>query len=92
MIQSFSHKGLKRYFIDNKADGIPAIYVNKIKRILDILEVTEKIEDIQLPNYGLHQLKGNRADTYSMAVSANFRITFKLENNHVTHVDLEDYH
>jgi toxin HigB-1 len=45
------------------------------------------------PNYGLHHLTGNRADTWSMTVTRNWRLTFTMtETGTVTNMNLEDYH
>jgi len=48
--------------------------------------------DLNLPGYRLHQLKGNRAGTWSVTVSGNWRITFTFESEDAFDIDLEDYH
>jgi len=45
-----------------------------------------------LPGYRLHQLKENRAGTWSVTVSGNWRVTFSFEGEDAFDVDLEDYH
>ncbi|MGI2904195.1 type II toxin-antitoxin system RelE/ParE family toxin [Tolypothrix sp. VBCCA 56010] len=50
------------------------------------------LEDIRLPGYDLHELKGDRKGTWSIKVSANWRITFKFEDGDAYDVNLEDYH
>jgi proteic killer suppression protein len=47
---------------------------------------------LDLPGYRLHQLKGNRAGTWSVTVSGNWRVTFTFEGEDAYDVDLEDYH
>jgi toxin HigB-1 len=45
------------------------------------------------PNYGLHRLTGNRADTWSMTVTRNWRLKFTVtQADGVTDMNLEDYH
>ena len=44
------------------------------------------------PGWRIHQLTGNRAETWSISVSGNWRITFAFEGEDATQVDLEDYH
>ena len=45
------------------------------------------------PNYGLHPLTGDRAGTWAMTVTRNWRLTFSLdEQGAVVDLDLEDYH
>jgi len=47
---------------------------------------------MNLPGYRLHRLKGDRADTWSVTVSGNWRVTFTFEGEDAFDVDLEDYH
>jgi len=47
---------------------------------------------MNLPGYRLHRLKGNRADTWSVTVSGNWRVTFMFKGEDAFDVDLEDYH
>jgi toxin HigB-1 len=47
---------------------------------------------MDLPGLKLHELKGNRKETYAVSVSGNWRITFKLQDGDVSDVDYEDYH
>jgi proteic killer suppression protein len=50
------------------------------------------VDDIKLPGYDLHELKGDRKGTWSIKVSGNWRITFKFEDGDAYDVNLEDYH
>ena len=59
---------------------------------LDRLDSAVKAEDMNLPGFRFHRLKGDRADTYSVRVSGNLRITFDFEGEDATGVDVEDYH
>ncbi len=47
---------------------------------------------MDLPGLRLHMLKGDRKDTWSVQVSANWRVTFQFVRQHVEYVDYEDYH
>ncbi|MHB8151188.1 MAG: type II toxin-antitoxin system RelE/ParE family toxin, partial [Desulfobulbia bacterium] len=51
-----------------------------------------KVEELNIPGYGLHPLKGGRKGEWSMKVSGNWRITFRFEDGHAFDVNLEDYH
>lgn len=44
------------------------------------------------PGWRIHQLTGNRAGTWSLSVSGNWRVTFDLENEEIHNLNLEDYH
>ena len=69
----------------------PAL-VNRLRRQLDVLNRARTAADMNLPGYRLHRLKGNRAQTWSVSVSENWRITFKFEGQDAFDVDLQDYH
>jgi toxin HigB-1 len=92
MIKSFRHKGLlKLYELDSKR-GLNPKHVEKITRILARLDQAIEAADMDLPGYRLHQLKGSLRGFWSVTVSANWRIIFKLGNGDVTEVDYLDYH
>ena len=92
MIKGFRHKGLERFFTKSERKGIDAKYADRIRRMLDRLEAATKPEDMDLPGYKFHALKGDRKGTYSVWVSGNWRITFGMENGDAMDVNLEDYH
>lgn len=92
MIRNFRHKGLDRFFRKNDRRGIDAKQADRIRRILDRLDAVSKPEDMALPGYAFHPLKGDRKGEYSVSVSGNWRITFKFAEGDATDVNLEDYH
>ncbi|MDR4466253.1 MAG: type II toxin-antitoxin system RelE/ParE family toxin [Nitrospira sp.] len=92
MIQSFRHKGLKRLFEDGDRKGIRADYVEKVENILAVLNRARMPEDINLPGFRLHPLKGSLKGFYAVTVRANYRVTFRFEDGHAYDVDFVDYH
>jgi proteic killer suppression protein len=92
MIRDFRHRRLRRFFENDDWRGIPAKSGDRISRILDRLDAAVRPEDMNLPGYRFHPLKGNRARTYSVTVTGNFRITFAFDGEDAVRVDLEDYH
>lgn len=92
MIKSFRHKGLKRLFETGERRGVAPDLADRLRRRLDVLNRARSTRDLGLPGYGLHQLKGNRAGTWSVTVSGNWRVTFTFEGESAFDVDLEDYH
>lgn len=44
------------------------------------------------PGWRIHQLTGDRAGTWSVSVTGNWRITFTLEAGEICNLNLEDYH
>lgn len=91
MIRSFRHKGLERYFTKTERKGIDAKHEARIRRILDRLDAATKAEDMNLPGYRFHGLKGDRKGTYAVSVSGNWRITFRFDGANAIDVTLEDY-
>jgi proteic killer suppression protein len=92
MIKSFIHKGLQKFYENGTTKGIQFEHSKKIKMRLIALDTATKIEDLELPGFNLHQLKGSRAEIHSIKVSGNWRITFRFENEDVEVVNYEDYH
>jgi len=92
MIKSFKHKGLRNFFESGSSRGIHAAHSKKLRMQLAALDTAISIEDIDIPGYQLHPLKGNRKGIWSISVSGNWRITFELIDGNVYIVDYEDYH
>ena len=92
MIQEFKHKGLKELFESGISTGVEQQHVKRLRQILALLETAEILDDMDLPGLRLHELKGKRKGTWSVQVSGNWRVTFKLKRGDVFDVDYEDYH
>ena len=92
MIRDFRHKGLERFFKRDDWRGIPARNGERIARMLDRLDAAVKPEDMNLPGFRFHRLRGDRASTYSVTVTGNLRITFEFDGEDAIRVNLEDYH
>lgn len=92
MIVSFSHKGLELFFTRSSHRGIPAQFASRIERILDRLDASKEPDDMNLPGYKFHALKGQRKGEYVVSVSGNWRITFEFDGQDAINLNLEDYH
>ena len=92
MIESFQHKGLRRLFEDDDRRKVPAAHSDKIARILARLNEAMTVQDMGLPGYRLHPLKGELTGFWSVSVSGNWRVIFRFENGTAEDVDLIDYH
>jgi toxin HigB-1 len=92
LIGKVRHRGLKALYQDDDPSGVSASSVGKIKRILAALEFADDLSQLTTPGWKVHPLKGNRSGAYSITVTGNWRITFRLEGNTVTDIDFEDYH
>jgi proteic killer suppression protein len=92
-IRSTRHRGLKRLIEDDDDREIRRDLVKRVRRILTALHSAQGVDGLQgPPGWRLHQLSGDRAGTWSIRVSGNWRITFDVEGETVTNLDLEDYH
>lgn len=74
------------------AAGVKQIHVTKLRYILSRLEVIHKPEDMNLPGFDFHLLKGGRKGEYAVTVQKNWRVVFKFNGMDVYDVDYEDYH
>lgn len=81
MIQTFRDKALERLLKEGNAKGVPKDLEKRIRRRLEVIDSATAIDDLKIPGYDLHQLKGDRRETWSIKVSGNWRITFTFINN-----------
>lgn len=92
MIQTFRHKGLQRLFVDGERRRIRPDLIEKVENILAVLSRAKVPEDMKLPGFRLHPLKGSLKGFWSVTVRANWRIIFRFQDGDVWDVDLIDYH
>jgi len=60
--------------------------------MLAALDTAQSIEDMNIPGFRLHRLKGQDRGRFSIWVNANWRVTFEFENRNAYILDYEDYH
>ncbi|MGD9915701.1 MAG: type II toxin-antitoxin system RelE/ParE family toxin [Rhizobiaceae bacterium] len=92
MIESIRHKGLKRFFHEDDRNKLQADMVERIRDLLTALDAATTVEDLDLPTFRLHALKGDLRGHWAITVRANWRMVFRFENGKVLDVDLVDYH
>ncbi len=92
MIKSIRHRGLRRLYEQADPSRIDPRLRDKVQRILTALDAAAAPEDMDLPGYVLHPLTGNLRGFWSVRVSGNWRVIFRLEGGHARDVDLIDYH
>ena len=92
MIRGFRHKGLRQLYDKGDRRKVLPAYADKIERIMARLDQAARPDDMDLPGYRLHPLKGSLAGFWSVTVSGNWRIVFRFEDGDVNDVDLIDYH
>lgn len=91
-IESISHKGLRRFFETGNAKGLVGD-VNRLRKMLAFIDAAASFDELAVPpNYGLHELVGDKAGRWAMTVTRNWRLTFiKLDEHSIAELDLEDY-
>ena len=89
-IKSFAHKGLERFYLTGKTSGIHVAHASKLRSQLAMLSVARVPGDLRA--WSMHALKGDRKGSWSIVVSANWRLTFRFEGEDVVVLNYEDYH
>jgi len=92
MILGFRHKGLRILFENGDRRKVEPEYAEKLERILARLDEADEAEDMDLPGYRLHRLKGDLVGLWSIMVSGNWRLVFRFDDSDADEVDLVDYH
>jgi toxin HigB-1 len=88
----FATKGCGQLFELDSPKGVNAEHVPKLKQILALMQVAERIDDLEVPTFRLHALKGDRKGWWSITVRANWRVVFRFANGIALDIDLVDYH
>ena len=86
------HRGLRRFYESGDARRINPNWLPRIKSVLTVLAQASAPQDLDIPGFGLHPLKGDRRGQWGVTVSRNWRIVFKFEDGRPVDVDLVDYH
>jgi proteic killer suppression protein len=92
MIKSFRHKGLRRYFEEGRVAGVQPAHAKKLRVLLIALDTAAEIDDMDVPGFGLHPLKGDRKGQWAVKASGNWRVTFEFRDGNAYLLDYEDYH
>lgn len=71
---------------------MPARRAAQLEELLGLLDVATSPLDLRLPGYRLHRLQGDRDGAWSVSVSGNWRLVFRMLAEDVYDVDLVDYH
>ncbi|HYL13928.1 MAG TPA: type II toxin-antitoxin system RelE/ParE family toxin [Terriglobales bacterium] len=94
-IRNFAHKGLKRLYVEDSEKGVPPDTVDKLRKMLAFLDDMQDPEELRsLPAWKVHTLTGDRKGTWSLSVTRNRRLTFRIDTaeREICDVNLEDYH
>ncbi len=93
-IESVRHKPLRAFAESGRAKGLPGNLVARLRNMLAWLAAIETADELTSPpNYGAHQLTGDRHGVWSLTVTKNWRMTFRVNDAlAIEDLDLEDYH
>jgi toxin HigB-1 len=94
-IRNVIHKGLRRFIEDDDASGLQPAVVVKVQRIVSFLQDMEREDEHRtVQSWKAHMLTGDRKGTWSLSVTRNWRMTFRVDREEIEIIDLdyEDYH
>ena len=92
MIRDFRHKGLQRFFESGSKAGIQALHAPRLRLQLASLDAAKSPQDMNLPGWDLHDLRGNLKGQFAVTVNKNWRLIFAFEGEDAILVDYRDYH
>ena len=79
----------------NDVSGLPPSVVEKVRNILTFLQEMEDAQELRdIPSWNAHQLTGDRKGSWSLTVTRNWRIAFRIDQTEgeILDLDYEDYH
>ena len=94
-IKNVIHKGLRRFIENDDASGLQPAVVTKVRRIVSFRQDMEREDELRaVPIWKAHMLTGDRKGTWSLFVTKNWRMTFRIDRKDIEIIDLdyEDYH
>ena len=94
-IRNVIHKGLRRFIEDDDGSGLQPAVLPKIRRMISFLQDMGREDELRtVPTWKAHQLTGDRKGTWSLFVTKNWRVTFRIDSEEIDIIDLdyEDYH
>jgi proteic killer suppression protein len=80
-------------YLADQTKGLPPDAVDKLRKMLAFLQDMTEVSELRaLPTWKAHRLGGDRKDTWSLHVTRNWRLTFRVEQDELVEVNYEDYH
>ena len=92
MIKSFRHRGIEALFATGSKAGVLSAHAKRLHLQLARLDAAKSPDDMALPGWRLHPLKGEMKGRWAVWVDKNWRLTFEFEGEHAVLVDYQDYH
>ena len=92
MIRTFKSKALADLWSIGKTSKIDVKMHKRILLRLDRLNVATKAEEMSVPGFDFHVLKGHKPTRYTVHVNGPWTITFEFSGGDAYRVDFEQYH
>ncbi len=92
MIKSFKNKALLELFKVGRSAKIDVRLHKRILICLDAVNQAASIDDLKLPGYNFHALRGFTPTRYTIHVNGPWCITFEFDDGNAFYVDFEQYH
>jgi proteic killer suppression protein len=92
VIKTFAHKGLAELWSRGRTAKIDSKLHDRVLRRLDRLDVIAKPEEMNLPGFDFHSLRGYKPTRYTVHVNGPWCITFAFVDGDAVAVDFEQYH
>ncbi len=92
MIRNFGTRALKRLYEHGDRSGINPPHLGRVQRILAHLDIATNSQDMNIPGWRLHRLRGDLRGFWSVDISGNWRIIFRFEDGEPCDVRYLDTH
>ena len=92
MIKSFKSKALADLWSTGRTAKIDAKVHKRILVRLDRLDVPSAPEQLNLPGFDFHSLRGFKPTRYTVHVNGPWCIAFEFDRDDAVRVDFEQYH
>ena len=91
-IKSFRSRHLAELWATGRSPKIDRRMHRRILVRLDRLEVASRPEEMNLPGFDFHALRGFTPTRYTVHVNGPWCLTFEFDDGEAVRVDLEQYH
>lgn len=81
-----------KFFEQGSMASIQPAHATRLRMQLAALDTARTIDDMDVPGFRLHPLKGLKPVRWAISVNGNWRLTFEFQNGNATILDYEDYH
>jgi proteic killer suppression protein len=92
MIRSFRNKALAVLWVSGTSAGIDARMHKRILARLDVLNAASAAEQMNVPGFNFHALRGFELTRYTVHVNGPWCLTFEFEGDDAVKIDFEQYH